>query len=58
LTAAADVAAEEAELDVLRGNMPLPFVLGSKSACAAVVREAADEDVALGRQLDGLLILD
>lgn len=41
--AAADVAAVEAELEVLRRDVSLPFVLGDERAGTAVVREAADE---------------
>lgn len=41
--AAAPVAAVEAELEVLRRDVPLPFVLGREGGGAAVVGEAADE---------------
>ncbi|KAH2362170.1 hypothetical protein KXV98_005949 [Aspergillus fumigatus] len=37
VAAVADVATEEAKLDVFRGNVSFPFILGGKGACATIV---------------------
>jgi len=39
-----DVAAIEVKLEVLGGDVTLPFVLGAEGAVAPVVGEAADEE--------------
>ena len=41
--AVGEVAAVEAELEVLGCDMAFPFVFGAECAAAAVVSEAADE---------------
>ena len=41
--ARADIAAIEAELQVLDGDMPLPFILGAQRDIATVVTERTDE---------------
>ena len=46
--ACAEVAAPEAETEVLRGDVALPFVLGTERAAAAIDGKSADEWTRVG----------